>query len=363
LNIWALNDRPAAISDLVAAAAAQQPEGRRMRYIEAVRAQGKNLRSSRAAVAGQLSSLDLAPWRDRRLGLIGMGASANAIAPALRSYWSAGLTAVPWLGSELSQAGAAAGVEAVIAVSQGGESAEIVTALRDRPGGCAALAVTDAPDSPVGRLVQAVLDLALLEDSNVRTIGYTGTVQGLLLLRDALAPGHAPAAAWDELADQVDELVPAAERLAGELLDTLRAAAAFDLVGSGVHAGTAAQGALLLREVAKQPAAAYETYQYLHGPVEAAGPGLVLVVTGGAREVTLAQSMADAGATVILVTAAPDAGPSRPGLTVFPLPAAGPAAQAILGILPAQAISGALADAAALPDGEFRYHQDDTKVR
>jgi glucosamine--fructose-6-phosphate aminotransferase (isomerizing) len=333
-----------------------------MRYIEAVRAQGKNLRSSRAAVSGQLSSLDLAPWRDRRLGLVGMGASANAILPALRSYWSAGLTAVPWLGSELSQAAAAAGVEAVIAVSQGGESAEIITALADLPDGVASLAVTDAPESPVGRLARAALDLELLEDSNVRTIGYTGTVQGLLLLRDALAPGHAPAAQWDRLADQVDELVPAAERLAGQLLAALRTAHSFDLVGSGVHAGTAAQGALLLREVAKLPAAAYETYQYLHGPIEAAGPGLVLLVTGGAREVRLAESMADAGATVVLVTAAEVSAP-RPGLTVFPLPAVEAAAEAILGILPAQAISGALADAAGLPDGEFRYHQDDTKVR
>ena len=338
-----------------------------MRYIEAVRAQGKNLRISRSAVSGQLSSLDLAPWRDRRLGLVGMGASANAILSALRSYWSAGLTAVPWLGSELSQAGTAAGVEAVIAVSQGGESAEIIAALRDLPDGVASLAVTDALESPVGRLARAALDLELLEDSNVRTIGYTGTVQGLLLLRDALAPGHAPAAEWDWLADQVDELVPAAEQLAGRLLPTLRGAGSFDLVGSGVHAGTAAQGALLLREVAKLPAAAYETYQYLHGPIEAAGPGLVLLVTGGAREVKLAESMADAGATVLLVTATATAGASRPGLTVFPLPAARPgtqpAAEAILGILPAQAISGALADAAGLPDGEFRYHQDDTKVR
>jgi glucosamine--fructose-6-phosphate aminotransferase (isomerizing) len=334
-----------------------------MRYIEAVRAQGKNLRISRAAVSGQLSSLDLTPWRDRRLGLVGMGASANAITATLPSYWSAALTAAPWLGSELSQAGTAAGLEAVIAVSQGGESAEIIAALRGLPDGVASLAVTDAPESPVGRLARAALDLELLEDSNVRTIGYTGTVQGLLLLADALAPGRAPAADWDRLADQVEELVPAAEQLAGQLLETLRAARSFDLVGSGVHAGTAAQGALLLREVAKLPAAAYETYQYLHGPIEAAGPGLMLLVTGGTREVKLAQSMAEAGATVVLVTAAAEAGESRPGLTVFPLPATGPAAEAILGILPAQAISGALADAAGLPDGEFRYHQDDTKVR
>jgi len=345
-----------------------------MRYIEAVRAQGKNLRISRAAVSGQLSSLDLTPWRDRRLGLVGMGASANAITATLQSYWSAALTAAPWLGSELSQAGTAAGLEAVIAVSQGGESAEIIAALRGLPDGVASLAVTDAPESPVGRLARAALDLELLEDSNVRTIGYTGTVQGLLLLADALAPGHAPAADWDRLADQVEELVPAAEQLAGQLLETLRAARSFDLVGLGVHAGTAAQGALLLREVAKLPAAAYETYQYLHGPIEAAGPGLGLLIIGGAREARLAASLAGTGAEILLITDLDDAGmtaaglsaaglgATAPGLTVFRVPGRDDATLATLGILPLQTISGALAEAAGLPDGEFRFHQDDTKV-
>src|SRR2546429_4726310 len=100
-----------------------------MRYIEAIRAQGKNLRISREAVTARLRELDLAPWRDRCLGLVGMGASWNAIASVLPGYWSAGVRAAGWLGSELESAGAAAGAEAVVAVSQTGESAEIYSAL------------------------------------------------------------------------------------------------------------------------------------------------------------------------------------------------------------------------------------------
>ncbi len=76
-----------------------------MRYIEAVHAQGKNLRTSRAAVTDRLHSLDLAPWRNRRLAITGMGASTNAITAVLPSYWSAGLTAFGWLGSELGAPG------------------------------------------------------------------------------------------------------------------------------------------------------------------------------------------------------------------------------------------------------------------
>ena len=67
-----------------------------MRYIDAVRAQGQNLRASRAALSGQLAGLDLAPWREARLGLVGMGASYNAVLAAVGCYWAAGLRAAVW---------------------------------------------------------------------------------------------------------------------------------------------------------------------------------------------------------------------------------------------------------------------------
>ena len=141
-------------------------------------------------MADQLKGLDLAPWRGRRLGLVGMGASANAIGAALGSYW-AGLPATAWLGSELGYAGAAGNFDAVIAVSQSGKSAEIVAALDGPVSGYPKLVVTDGPDAPAARLADATVGLALLEDSNVRTIGYTGTLQALFLLAGALAgPGR-----------------------------------------------------------------------------------------------------------------------------------------------------------------------------
>jgi glutamine---fructose-6-phosphate transaminase (isomerizing) len=319
-------------------------------------------------VTDRLRDLDLAPWRDRRLAITGMGASSNAITAVLGAYWSVGLPASGWSGAELQSAGPAASAEALIAVSQTGKSAEIYSALQHLPEGFPRLVVTDAEDSPIAGLADAAIPLALLEDSAVRTIGYTGTVQALLLLRDALAPGCGPAADWDQLADELELQLASAEQLAAQLLPTLRNATAFDVVGSGTQAGTAAQGALLLREVCKLPASAYETYQYLHGPIEAVGPGLALIAIGGAREARLAESMAAAGATVLLITtgeaaAAGDAAMAAgsPGLTVFRLPDMD-LAQAVLAILPLQTITWLLAEDRGCPDGEFRYHQDDTKV-
>jgi glutamine---fructose-6-phosphate transaminase (isomerizing) len=297
-----------------------------------------------------------------------MGASASAIAAAIGSFRSAGLSATAWLGSELASAGARADVGAVIAVSQSGRSAEIVAALRALPPDRPRLAITDGLGSPVARLADETVGLGLLADSKVRAAGYTSTLQALFLLRDALTgPGRAAAADWARVADEVDRLVPAAERFAADLLAGLRDIRSFDVVGSGAQAGTAAQGALLLREAARLPAAAYETYQYLHGPIEAAGPGHGLLIIGGVREARLAASMAGAGAAVVLITPLEQAGLAAAGLgpgrvPVFALPTAGTAAETILAVLPLQAISAALADAAGHPDGVFRHRQHDTKV-
>jgi glucosamine--fructose-6-phosphate aminotransferase (isomerizing) len=341
-----------------------------MRYIDAVRTQGKSLRASRTAVTDRLRSLDLTPWRQRRLALVGMGASSNAISAALPGYWAVGLPAASWAGSEFGLAGPAAAAEAVIAVSQTGKSAEVYAALRDTQ--CPRLVVTDVEDSPLTGFAEAVLPLSLLPDSNVRTIGYTGTIQALGLLRDSLAGRNRTAGAnqtWDDAADGLEALLPAAEELAEGLLPRLRGVTAFDVVGSGVHAGTALQGALLLREVCKLPATGYETYQYLHGPIEAAEAGRVVVAIGGAREARLAADLAAVGSTVLHVAAGPTApageamsggGPGIPA--TFAVTAAEPLAQAVLAILPLQTITAQLAEDLGLPDGEFRYHQDDTKV-
>src|SRR5271169_944614 len=146
-----------------------------MRFIDAIRAQGKGLRMSRAAVSEGLDAIDLGPWHGRRLALTGMGASSNAIAAALPGYWAAGVRASGWGGSELLLAGPAAvsdpAAEAVIAVSQTGKSAEVHAALRALPDGTPRLVLTDVPDSPIGALADEVLPLALVGDSEVRTIG------------------------------------------------------------------------------------------------------------------------------------------------------------------------------------------------
>jgi glucosamine--fructose-6-phosphate aminotransferase (isomerizing) len=329
------------------------------RYVEAVRAQGQNLRASGAAVAEQLRELDLTPWRNRRLGLIGMGASYNAALASRGSFWAAGLAAAPWLGTDLERPGAARNVDAVIGISQTGRSAEVISCLATLPNTHPKLGLTDDPQSRLATIADATVSLSLLEDSEVRTLGYTGTLQGLGILRDALAP-EVERPDWNWLADEVDGRIAAADDLAERVVETIREFGDFDVVGSGASFGSAAQGALLLREVCRLPASAYETYNYLHGPLEAVGPGMALIAIGGARETRLAISMAAAGATVLLVTS--EQVDEQPGMVVFRFPPTDEALRPVLEILPLQTLSGAIAKAKGLPVGQFRHHQDDTKL-
>jgi fructoselysine-6-P-deglycase FrlB-like protein len=207
--------------------------------------------------------------------------------------------------------------------------------------------------------VDEVLGLEHGPDSPVYVVGYTATLQAFGLLAEAL-DARAEGDDWGALPDLAAAASiacrPAVERAAAAFADV----AAVDVVAPGAFRATAAEGALLLREATRTPAAAFETYQYLHGPMEPQGPGTGCVVVGDHREVELARYLADAGAPTVLLTSAPvDAGP---GLVVVEIPALPVLSRSILQVLPLQQLAGELARARGLRVGDFRYHQTDTKV-
>ena len=329
------------------------------RHLGAVRSQAENLRRSRGVIEDQLSGIDLGPWRGRRVALVGMGASYNAALACMPTMWASGIRASAWLGSDLELPGAVANIEAAIVISQTGRSAEMVSAVRSLPDGLPTLALTDDPRSPLATESQMTIALGLLADSEVRTLGYTGTLQALGILTEALAPDARPAD-WAALADEVNRQIPRIEGLTERLLEAMSGLVNFELVGSGASFGTAAQGALLLREVSRLAASAYETRNYLHGPIEAVDDTTAFILFGGTREARLAESMAAVGASVLLVTFHEVS--ERPRLNVLRLSPASEAARPVLEILPLQTLSGSLARARGVPVGEFRHHQDDTKV-
>jgi glucosamine--fructose-6-phosphate aminotransferase (isomerizing) len=83
-------------------------------------------------------------------------------------------------------------------------------------------------------------------------------------------------------------------------------------------------------------------------------------VFGDGREVALARYLAGIGVPTVLVTSV--AVPPEKGLTVLTIPPAPTMSRAVLEILPAQLLAGAVARLRGLAIDGFLYHQDDTKV-
>ncbi len=293
-------------------------------FAEGVRLQARNLQDALPVVRAALAATDLGPARAGTLILSGIGASWHALAPATHALQAAGRRAyaihptalIPGLG------------DAFVLVSQSGASAEVIDVL-ERLGDAPAIAVSANGDSPLARAAGAWLPLGPEADTAVSSLGYTATLLTLGLLTDALL--QQTTRDWDALPTRVDETL---ERFTPP---DFVGVTMLDAIGGGAAAGSAGETALLAREALLLPAAAYETREYLHGPLESVAPGYGAVLFGGAREQRLAHQLGEYGARVLHV------GEPDP----------------ILQILPAQLL---VQHAAGREIRSLAREQDDTKV-
>jgi glucosamine--fructose-6-phosphate aminotransferase (isomerizing) len=350
-------------------------------YLEGVRSQPENLRRSAATVRATLSGpvgAELAALRPGGFLAIGMGASGHAAAGFATVLRDRGVPALSASAADLigfasvfrRGAGTARPVGfgdsySHLAISQSGRSRETVDALDAADG--PRIALTNDPAGPLGRAACTVVPLGCGADSAVSTLSYTATVQALGLIADHLTGQITPV--WERLPDLAASVLSGD---AGPLADALDGAACVDVVGSGVHVATAGAAALLLREAAHLPTAAFSTREYLHGPLETAGPGRAVLLFGSghsARETSLAADLAGYGARVALVTDTVSSGLAiasaatepEPGVTVVRLPTMDGLAGCALAILPVQLAAHALAERAGRPI-VLRYMPADTKL-
>ena len=317
-------------------------------FAEAIAAQPRNLEAAAASFRSAIAELDLAALARGTLVFAGIGASAHALVPAVLALRAAGRRAFAVQSTELARDGAATLGDAFVLVSQSGASAETVAAL-ERIDGAPVIAVSAQAESPLVRAARAWLPLGPLPDTRVSTLSYTATLQALGMLSDALL-GDRAVAGWD----RIPELAAGVISDAGLGLRRFR-------FGGGPGLASAGETALLVREALRIPATGMETREYLHGPLEAVGPGFGAVVFGRRRERRLAASLASFGATVALI--GDDAGDLQPGVrAAIALPAVPGVAAPILQILPVQLLVDGVARHRGLTIGELRRHQDDTKI-
>ncbi|MEU6743622.1 SIS domain-containing protein [Streptosporangium sandarakinum] len=311
---------------------------------EALERQPELLASAVRGLREQLAGSWPAP---RRPLLQAMGASHAALAAPVHLLRSRGVWASRAGYGELP--GPLDDADLVVGVSQSGRSAETVAALRGVPAE-RRLAVVNIPGSPLTELAERVLSCGGVPDSKVSTSGFSVTLAALGMLADTWTLG-APDEVWSSLADRV-----AAVRLSsGGVAEEVAECVAIDVVGGGASLTAAEEGALMIREACRIPAAAFETRQYLHGPMEAAGRTAHIVI-GGEREAELAGQLAAAGHRTLYV------GPCATSVPSVPVPALSSVARAVLENAVLQRLVAAVAEVLGSPVGEFRFPVGDTKV-
>ena len=117
-----------------------------------------------------------------------------------------------------------------------------------------------------------------------------------------------------------------------------------------------------MRESARLHTASHETFNYLHGPMEAVDAEAACVVIGAGRELRLARELAGLGCPTLLITASKDVEDAE-HLTVLRLPEPpSPLAGAVLEILPLQLLAAEVVLRRGLRADGFRYEQDDIKL-
>ena len=180
----------------------------------------------------------------------------------------------------------------IIGVSQSGRSAETLAVLQSTEPN-RRFAVTNVAPSPIADLAATPISLGNLADSYASTTGYTTTIAALAMIAEAWDGGMIDPS-WFALPGSIRKLDQAMATRARIVAGWLSDASCVDYVAAAPSIGSAEVGSLLLREVARVPAAGFSTRQYLHGAMELAG-GAAHVLIGGERELGVAHTLARAG--------------------------------------------------------------------
>lgn len=337
----------------------------RLPFALAMRAQADSLRTARTALSGALESAALAPWRvGETVAVVAMGASTHSAESLVAVLRRRGVRVANLTASELDDLpDGHQPADHYVFVSESGRSPEPVRmAARSTPG--RRIAITNDTDSPLAGVVDVVLPLGGIGDSRVYTAGYTATLLAYdLLVRhqlgaDGAPPFDAAALVSRTVADYGGAAVDAARLLAE--------AAEVDVAGRDVSLAGAAEGALVLREAARVHASAYETYQYLHGPMESLNERSAVVALGDGRELSMASSILARSVPVVLLSRASAAELAlleHPRLRVIRLPDEVTGfGRAIVEAVILQLVAAELASQRGLDIDEFLFDQPDTKL-
>lgn len=332
--------------------------------------QPENLRLSLSCHLPVLAGIEQRWLPGETVGVIAMGASTHSGQALLAALGQAGLRGVNITASDLDlMREGFQPADHYVVVSESGLSPEPISAAAKLTPG-RRIGITNVPDAPISTVVDHVIPLGGFDDSAVYTIGYTATLlaySGLVHALTSADEDRAPLFDRERIPALVSGVLGSYAGAGPKAAEHLRGVVTVDFAGRGYSLASAGEAALMFREALQLPTASFDTYQYLHGPMEHLGSSSGLVIFGDGRELSLADSVLDAGVKVVLITTASResvARPEHPNLMVVEIPAdATDFARAIVEAVIVHLIVGAMAENAGLAIQGFRYHQDDTKLQ
>lgn len=277
----------------------------RIPFSEAVHAQPASLATAVAHIDSSLAEAELTPWRSgETVAILAMGASTNSAHAFVTALAQHGIRAANLTASEVAAYPSRfePGDHYVI-VTESGRSPEPIEAALTRGVG-RRIAITNFPDASISSVADHSIGYGGIDDSPVYTAGYLSTLvaYAAVMNKMGVASGFDPASAPAIVESALERFAPVAASLAG-CFDRITDA---DLIGRGFSYCSAAQGALIFREALRLAATGWETYQFVHGPLESLGKNSLLVVLGDGRELDVVPQVAKAGVEVIVLSAAPD---------------------------------------------------------
>ena len=262
-----------------------------------------------------------------QLLLLGMGGSHFVGRQAEHWYRAAGIDAIALPLSEQLGAPLRTNGRTVLLASQSGESAEVVRWLAKEDSDRHSFGLTLSPRSTLGTSLPSLVGAGGMEMAYAATRSLTISFALHLAVLNALAVDVAPAL----------DIMRSPQRVEiRSALDALSKVGALVTSGRSLH-GLAEALALGLTELARLPVVPLEGGQLRHGPMEALGPGVGVILFRSADETSdlvsgLARSVVEAGSPTIVFDASGD--PPVPGAAMIAFPRAnGPAA--VFAMLPA----------------------------
>jgi glutamine---fructose-6-phosphate transaminase (isomerizing) len=309
-------------------------------------------------------------WVERSLShqlvLTGLGASFNALYPARYYLHQKGIAAlhldtgelIHYLPNLLQQP------LVLVVVSQSGESIEIqrllekIDQLGSVPSPVWIVSVTNQPGNGLDQASHLSFHTHAGAEVGVATKTYTSTLALLHCLVRAIAGDLRPQDYVDlmQVADQCEQFLHGWEDWIDPAFTAVKQATNFALVARGPSIASACNGALVLQEAARCPAAGFVGSQFRHGPLEMLSPHLAtLLFTLPGRTLELSQRMAwdisDRGGCLVTL------GSAVPGLqnVHVPLPELNEWFSPMVDIVAVQLLVAKLADAAGIVPGQFRW--------